>query len=129
MVECSSKCLMMITKRVWNDEDKDFCHLTFRSPGAAPSALVSCGNHQAQTCAACPQVIDCKTNYSTQWICSIIKDINFLGCREMVNAGAMEIVSGLMASASQVISCLICKPGIASPSSFESFLISMQRAP
>ena len=43
-----------------DDDDKDFCNFpldfkfktkSFHHPG------VSCGNHQAQTCAACPQVI------------------------------------------------------------------------
>ena len=66
----------MTIMKIWirDDDDKDFCNLpldfkfktkSFQNPGVDPSALVSCGNHQAQTCAACPQVIVCKTNNSS----------------------------------------------------------------
>ena len=74
--------------------------------------LVSCGEHRAESCAACPRVIHFNFFFN---VCTMdfyvhpSSKINPLEGRNMVQAGAMETVSGKVASASQVI-CLKSLP-------------------
>ena len=50
--------------------------------------MVNCGNHQAKTCAACPQVAKHTIKTSTPF--------HFYVLRETVQPGAMEIVLGVV---------------------------------